>query len=481
MKKGLVMFAIAFSGGAFAFLISQLAVNLNNPNSNWFNSEVPVHAVNYAELPPGTTDFVAAAERSVNSVVHVKTEIRTAPIYDPWADFFGHNQNPRTQMASGSGVIITNDGYIVTNNHVIDGAEKIQVTLNNNKTYDATLVGRDPSTDIAVLKIDESNLPAAQWGNSDLVRVGQWVLAVGNPFELTSTVTAGIVSAKGRNINLIGEGNRQDVLPVESFIQTDAAVNPGNSGGALVNTNGELIGINTAIASKTGSYAGYSFAVPASIAQKVANDIIEFGNVQRGFLGVQISNVTEEQAKQAGLPSVAGVYVNALNDQGAAQIAGVEVGDIILKVAGIQVNTVPELQEQISKYRPGNKVNLIIWRNGKEKSMDVELKNKEGGTEIRDSESLAAESIASLGAEFTAPSESECKALRIQGGAKVASMTAGKLRGAGVKNGYIITKVDGEIVASPEDLTEILKQKSGGILLEGIYPNGTRAYYGFGL
>jgi S1-C subfamily serine protease len=213
----------------------------------------------------------------------------------------------------------------------------------------------------------------------------------------------------------------------------------------------------------------------------VANDIIEFGNVQRGFLGVQITNVTEEQAKQVGLPAVAGVYVNALNDQGAAQIAGVEVGDIILKVAGIQVNTVPELQEQISKYRPGNKVTLIIWRNGKEKSIEVELKNKEGGTEIRDSESLAAESIASLGAEFTAPSESECKALRIQGGAKVATMTTGKLRGAGVKNGYIITKVDGEIVASPEDLTEILKQKSGGILLEGIYPNGTRAYYGFGL
>jgi serine protease Do len=341
------------------------------------------------------------------------------------------------------------------------------------------LVGKDPSTDIAVLKIDESNLPAAQWGNSDLVRVGQWVLAVGNPFELTSTVTAGIVSAKGRNINLIGEGNRQDVLPVESFIQTDAAVNPGNSGGALVNTNGELIGINTAIASKTGSYAGYSFAVPASIAQKVANDIIEFGNVQRGFLGVQISNVSE--AKEVGLPSVAGVYVNALNDQGAAQVAGIEVGDIILKVSGIQVNTVPELQEQISKYRPGHKVTLTIWRNGKEKFIDVELKNKEGGTEMRDSESIAAESISSLGAEFTAPSESECKALRIQGGAKVSSMTTGKLRGAGVKNGYIITKVDGEIVKSPEDLTEILKQKSGGILLEGIYPNGTRAYYGFGL
>jgi len=475
------MFAIAFSGGASAFLLSQLVISRNSSGSNWFNSDIPAHTANYSELPPGTTDFVAAAERSVNSVVHVKTEIKTAPTYDPWADFFGYHQNPRTQMASGSGVIISSDGYIVTNNHVIDGAEKIQVTLNNNKTYDATLVGKDPSTDIAVLKIDESNLPAAQWGNSDLVRVGQWVLAVGNPFELTSTVTAGIVSAKGRNINLIGDGNSQDILPVESFIQTDAAVNPGNSGGALVNTNGELIGINTAIASKTGSYAGYSFAVPASIAQKVAIDIIEFGNVQRGFLGVQISNVTEEQAKEAGLPAVAGVYVNALNDQGAAQIAGVEVGDIILQVSGIQVNTVPQLQEQISKYRPGNKVALVIWRGGKEKNIEVELKNKEGGTEIRDSESLAAASISSLGAEFVAPTESECKALRIQGGAKVASMTTGKLRGAGVKNGFIITKVDGTLVNSPEDLTAILKQKTGGILLEGVYPNGTRAYYGFGL
>jgi Do/DeqQ family serine protease len=479
MKKSLVTFAAAFAGGLIAMAAYHFVVKPNSSSLDW-NSNVPVTFANYSGMPGAGGDFVVAAERTVNSVVHVKTEIKTTS-YDPWGGFFGYQQQPQTQMASGSGVIISADGYIITNNHVIDGAEKVTVTLNNNKNYEATLVGKDPSSDIAVLKIDESNLPAIAWGNSDAVHIGQWVLAVGNPFELTSTVTAGIVSAKGRNINIIGEGKGSEVLPVESFIQTDAAVNPGNSGGALVNTNGELIGINTAIASRTGSYAGYSFAIPASIAKKVADDIIEFGNVQRGFLGVQISAVTEEQAKEADLPLVSGVYINNVTAGGAAESAGLEAGDIILKVADYPVSNVPQLQEQISKFRPGNKVNLIVWRNSKEKNIEVELKNKSGKAELENFEEIAAENISSLGAEFSAPSESECKALRIQGGAKVGVLSTGKLRSAGVKTGFIVTKVDGVLVTSPEQLQSVLKSKSGGILLEGVYPNGTRAYYGFGI
>jgi Do/DeqQ family serine protease len=479
MKKSLVTFAAAFAGGLIAMAAYHFVVQPNTNSFGW-NSNVPASFANYSGIPGAGGDFVMAAERTVNSVVHVKTEVKTTT-YDPWGGFFGYQQQPQTQTASGSGVIISADGYIVTNNHVIDGAEKMTVTLNNNKNYEATLVGRDPSSDIAVLKIDEENLPAISWGNSDDMHIGQWVLAVGNPFELTSTVTAGIVSAKGRNINIIGDGKGAEVLPVESFIQTDAAVNPGNSGGALVNTNGELIGINTAIASRTGSYAGYSFAIPASIAKKVAQDIIEFGNVQRGFLGVQIAAVTEEQAKEADLPVVSGVYVNNVTAGGAAESAGLEAGDIILKVAGYSVSTVPQLQEQISKFRPGNKVNVVIWRSGKEKNIEVELKNKSGRAELESFEEIAAENISSLGAEFTAPSESECKALRIQGGAKVGVLSTGKLRSAGVKTGFIVTKIDGTQVTSPEQLQNLLKSKSGGILLEGVYPNGTRAYYGFGI
>jgi len=479
MKKSLVTCAAAFAGGIIAMAAYHFVVQPNTNSFGW-NSNVPASLANFSGMPVAGGDFVVAAERTVNSVVHVKTEVKTTA-YDPWGGFFGYQQQPQTQTGSGSGVIISADGYIVTNNHVIDGAEKMTVTLNNNKNYEATLVGRDPSSDIAVLKIDEQNLPAISWGNSDDVHIGQWVLAVGNPFELTSTVTAGIVSAKGRNINIIGDGKGAEVLPVESFIQTDAAVNPGNSGGALVNTNGELIGINTAIASRTGTYAGYSFAIPASIAKKVAQDIIEFGNVQRGFLGVQIAAVTEEQAKEADLPVVSGVYINNVTAGGAAESAGLEAGDIILKVAGYPVSAVPQLQEQISKFRPGNTVNLVIWRGGKEKNIEVELKNKSGRAELENFEEIAAENIASLGAEFSSPSESECKALRIQGGAKVGVLSTGKLRSAGVKTGFIVTKIDGVQVTSPEELQNILKSKSGGILLEGVYPNGTRAYYGFGI
>jgi len=365
---------------------------------------------------------------------------------------------------------------------VVDGADKLIVTLNNNKNYEATIVGRDPSTDIAVIRIDEKNLPAITWGSSEEVQIGQWVLAVGNPFELTSTVTAGIVSAKARNINLLGSRQTgEEVFPVESFIQTDAAVNPGNSGGALVNARGELIGINTAIASRTGVYNGYSFAVPTSIARKVSEDLIRYGNVQRAFIGVRINDVTQEQAKEKGLREVAGVYVNSLTAVGAAADGGMKEGDIILKVGEKPVKNVPELQEQISQYRPGDKVNVGVWRDAKMQNVMVTLRNREGAAELENFEARAAATVASLGADFVTPSESELSTLRITGGAKVETLNTGKLKAAGVQKGFIITKVDSEKVNSPEALSRILKGKSGGVLIEGVYPNGTKAYYGFGL
>ncbi|MCC6599915.1 MAG: trypsin-like peptidase domain-containing protein, partial [Crocinitomicaceae bacterium] len=421
-------------------------------------------------------------ERSVNSVVHVKTESKVSTVYNPWMDFFGYQQEPQVQMASGSGVIISSDGYIITNNHVVEGADKMMVVLNNNKNYEATVVGRDPGTDIAVIKIDEKNLPAITWGKSEEVKVGQWVLAVGNPFELTSTVTAGIVSAKARNINLLAERNRnEEIFSVESFIQTDAAVNPGNSGGALVNTRGELVGINTAIASRTGVYSGYSFAVPTTIARKVSQDIIEFGHVQRAFIGVKINDVTEEQAKSAGLKDVAGIYVNALTDGGAAAESGMKEGDIITKVGGAEVRNIPQLQEQVSKYRPGDKINVTVWRDNKSQEVGVTLRNRDGRAELENFEAKAAATITSMGAEFSSLTDKEKQNLRISGGAKVESLSSGKLLAAGVQKGFIITKVDGDKVSSPEQLKSILQSKTGGVLLEGVYPNGTKAYYGFGL
>jgi serine protease Do len=480
MKKNLMPFAAAFVGGAVALgAYSFITKSTASPFTTNQNS-IPVVTAGYAALPDGTLDFTGAAERTVNAVVHVKTQSKVQNVYNPWADFFGYNQQPQVQMSSGSGVIISADGYIITNNHVVEGAEKLTVTLNNNKNYEAKVIGRDPSTDIAVIKIDEKNLPLAQWGNSDDVRVGQWVLAVGNPFELTSTVTAGIVSAKARNINLLSERARsEEVFPVESFIQTDAAVNPGNSGGALVNVRGELIGINTAIASRTGAYAGYSFAVPTTIAKKVAEDLIEFGNVQRAFIGVRISDVTEEQAKEKGLPEVAGVYVNALTE--GTSDNGMKEGDVILKVAGVPVKNIPQLQEQVIKYRPGNKVNVTVWRGGKMQEVQVTMKNRDGKAELEDFTASAGISMNSLGAQFTLPSTSEKDALKITGGAKVETITPGKLKSIGIQRGFIITKVDGQKIDSPEQLESALQGKSGNVLIEGVYTNGTKAYYGFSL
>lgn len=479
MKRILGTFGIAILGGIVAVGAAQL-VSSDEP-VRVIETVKQAPPINYTALASGNSlDFTVAAEKTVNAVVHVKTESTMMPTgSNPWMDLFGYDNEPRVQQGSGSGVIISNSGYIVTNNHVIDGANKVTVSMNNNKTYDATVVGADPATDIALLKIEETGLPTVTFGDSDELKIGEWVLAVGNPFDLTSTVTAGIVSAKARNINLLrGDANRE-IFPIESFIQTDAAVNPGNSGGALVNTNGELVGINTAIASKTGSYSGYSFAVPAAIVQKITADLREFGTVQRAFIGVRISDVNQTIADELDLPGIEGVYVNDLVQDGAAADAGIDAGDVILKVGSTNVKTVPELQEQISRYRPGDSVGLEIWRDGKRKNLDLVLRNKKGGTDLHNIEDLRASMV--LGAELADVSSDEIASLNIHGGAKITDLENGKLSEVGVNKGFIVTKIDGEKVYDVKSFTDVLAKKSGGVLIEGIYPNGQKAYYGLGI
>ncbi|MBL7942075.1 MAG: trypsin-like peptidase domain-containing protein [Flavobacteriales bacterium] len=476
MKKYLFFLISGFAGGLLALGIYS-SFDQSKPGTAYMSGQLPVRTVNYAG-PESGLDFTAAAQQSIHAVVHVKTEASVQPTYNPWMDFFGYQSQPEVQMGSGSGVIISADGYVVTNNHVVEGADRVTVTTNNNKDFQAQVVGADPSTDIAVLKIDGDDLPFLAWGSSENVQVGEWVLAVGNPFDLTSTVTAGIVSAKARNINLLNPGYNREIFPVESFIQTDAAVNPGNSGGALVNTRGELIGINTAIASRTGSYAGYSFAVPATIASKVAADIIKYGNVQRAFIGVSINDVNAEIAEQAGLSEVSGVYVSALTQGGAAAESGISEGDIILKVNNIQVKNVPELQEQISKYRPGDKVNVAVWRSGKLQEIPVTLRSNSGNSTLT-ANGGGANGV--MGAVLADPSSELLSGLGLTGGAKVAELNDGKLQDVGLQKGFVISKIDGQKIANATQAADLLKKKPAGqmLVIEGYYSNGTKAYYEF--
>jgi S1-C subfamily serine protease len=328
-------------------------------------------------------DLRDAARESINAVVHVKTISRTMPSYNPWMDFWGIPNAPRVRQGSGSGVIIDSQGFILTNHHVIDGADRIEVSLNDRRSFEALVVGTDPGTDLAVLRIEQADdLPALRFGSSDELEVGEWVLAVGNPFDLTSTVTAGIVSAKARSLQLLRPDYRNEVFPVESFIQTDAAVNPGNSGGALVNVAGQLVGINTAIASETGNYAGYAFAVPASIAQKVSRDLIAYGRVQRAFIGISGAGVTPELAEELGLDAVQGVWIHSLSPEGGAEDAGIEAGDILLRINGQAVNSIAELQEEVARHDPGDLVSVEIF--GRDRPIQVQLRDVHGGTEVKD-------------------------------------------------------------------------------------------------
>lgn len=348
----------------------------------------PSAAAHPLPLPPHATptpvvDLRDAAGRSVHAVVHVKTASRAPMVYNPWMDFFGVAPAPRVRQGSGSGVIIDEDGFILTNNHVVQGAERIEVSLNDRRTFEAEVVGTDPATDLAVLRIAGADgLESLSFGSSDDLDVGEWVLAVGNPFDLTSTVTAGIVSAKARNLQLLQPDYRNDVFPVESFIQTDAAINPGNSGGALVNAAGELVGINTAIASETGSYAGYAFAVPSSIAAKVAGDLIAYGRVQRAFIGIQGTGVTPDLAKEFELDGMRGVWIYSLSPGGGAAAAGIEPGEVILEIDGVAVNTIAELQEEVARHAPGDVVKVRL--SGRDEQVEVTLRDSEGGTEVKD-------------------------------------------------------------------------------------------------
>lgn len=484
-KKIFSVFAIA----VISALVSVIAYShLVKPETRII--EVPTEqssAARYASLPSGQSgeypDFTEAAENSVNSVVHVKTVSNQSQEYsnNPLFDFFFGPESPRPPqqqrpvMGSGSGVILTTDGYIVTNNHVIDNASNVEVTLNDNRTFKAVIVGTDETTDIALLKIEAENLPFMNFGNSDDLKIGEWVLAVGNPFNLTSTVTAGIVSAKSRSINILA--NQQRTLGIESFIQTDAAVNPGNSGGALVNSQGELIGINTAIASQTGSYSGYSFAVPVSIVSKVVADLMEFGKVQRGILGVNIRDVNSELADELDLNTTQGVYVaNVIEDSGAEE-AGIEKGDIIISVNDEELTRVSELQEKISRFRPGDVVNVTAIRNGKKKDFSVTLRNIYGSTDVV----KADKSLSVLGATFEEVSNEEKARLRIKNGIKISELKNGKLRDAGIQEGYIISKANRVPISTTEDLRKVVEMVEEGLFLTGIYPNGQVAYYAINL
>ncbi|RIJ36818.1 Do family serine endopeptidase [Pontibacter oryzae] len=440
-----------------------------------------------AVVPEGL-NFIKAASVSTPAVVHVMTEysVRSSDSYsqmDPFLrEFFGDGFGQRVprgpQLGSGSGVIIASNGYIVTNNHVIDKADKIEVVLDDKRKFEAKLVGTDPTTDIALLKVETDNLPTIRYGNSDDLQVGEWVLAVGNPMNLTSTVTAGIVSAKGRNINILRRSEARD-MSIESFIQTDAAVNPGNSGGALVNLNGDLVGINTAIASQTGSFAGYSFAVPSSIVSKVVDDLLKYGEVQRALLGASIQEIDAAFAKEKGIKTLNGVYIAQIAQKSGAEEAGLKAGDVITAVNGVAVGKSSQLLEQIARYRPGDKVKVSYVRDGKDRTANVTLKNLNNSTElVKRSEAKA---VSFDGATFEPVSKQEMSKLGIDGGAKISDVRNSKFRETGMKDGFIITRIDKYEVHEPADVEKYLKSFSGGVVyIEGVYPDGLKAYYPIG-
>lgn len=483
MKKYAGFFLMAVLGG----FISLGGYVLLQKNTTKFEGvpqqSAPVQLASMTATGVAYPDFTVAANTSIHAVVHIKTEYaQKNNMYDNFfnfRDFFGDNSPYGQQgplQGAGSGVIIAPDGYIVTNNHVVQDATKIEVVLNDKRSYEGTVVGTDPSTDLAVIKIKETNLPYLNYGNSDDLQIGEWVLAVGNPFNLTSTVTAGIVSAKARNINILGT---PDGTSIESFIQTDAAVNRGNSGGALVNTRGELVGINAAIASGNGFYAGYSFAIPVNIVKKVVADLIDYKEVQRAFLGVSIREIDSQFAEEKGIKNLRGVFVADVNDGSAAKEAGIEKSDIITSINKITVNSTSELLEQVSRYRPGNKIEVGVSRDGNDKVFNVTLRNRDGNTSLVKSEEM--DVMPMLGAKMQVASSDVKRKLGIDHGVQVTELGDGLLRTAGIREGYVITEIDKKPIASVDDVSKILSKKSGGVLLEGVYPNRVRAYYGFGI
>ena len=475
------IFFAAFLGGTVAILgynfvnendtkrVESFEQNQNFKLSSFSdgNTDKPEYIV------PEGLNFVRAAEVVTPGVVHIMSSYKRENMtsQNPFQEFFG-GRAPSSQaipQATGSGVILSSNGYIVTNNHVVENATKVEVVLNNNKKYTAQVIGTDPTTDLALIKVEAEDLPFVKFGNSDNLKIGEWVLAVGNPFNLTSTVTAGIISAKGRNINILKDVNGRQI---ESFIQTDAVVNPGNSGGALVNLNGELVGINTAIASTTGSYTGYSFAVPVSLVKKVMDDLRKYGEVQRALLGVNIAEVVDPRlALDDNKKELSGVYITAVGEESGAEDAGLLKGDIIVGINGRTIKTVPELQEIVAQNRPGDKVAVDFLRNGKKKSLTVTLKNINRNTEVvRKAVPFKLE-----GATFENFSSGSSQ---LQG-VRITDIQNGKWEDAGIKEGFIITRIDNNNVDNVKSLKTILNNKKGRIIVLGIYPNGGKDYFAF--
>jgi serine protease Do len=474
-------------------------------NDNVINNDVIIKEasnnkglVNFADLPAGQPgDFTYAAEVSTPTVVHIKAKTsrvaRQMPsVFDMFGfddDIFGGREGKaQKQESSGSGVIVSDDGYIVTNNHVIEGAEELSVVTFDKKSYTATVVGADPSTDIAVIKIEAKKLPSIVFANSDQVKVGEWVLAVGNPFNLESTVTAGIVSAMSRNIDILKSStanrNSKDV-PIESFIQTDAAVNPGNSGGALVNLNGQLIGINTAIASPNGAYAGYAFAVPSSIVKKVSSDLIKFGNVQRGYIGINPVEINRDSKEELKLDTdlESGIYVYDLPSDGAANEAGIKKGDVILKIDDMSTSTLPKFLELLGRKRPGEKVKITVDRDGKLKDFNVTLRNNKGGEGIVKKDAELASAFGKLGVEFEEMSATEKEKIGIRNGVKISSIKENGYiaQETNIEEGFIVTRVGSQKVNTIADIKNAinLAKKNGedGVLICGVYEGSVNRNY----
>ncbi|MCB0516074.1 MAG: Do family serine endopeptidase [Chitinophagales bacterium] len=499
MKNLMSLLIAAILGSVFTLYFGKSYLQSNATYALENTSAQMVKPVNASALSYNTNtsvpvDFTYAAAKSMPAVVHIKSVQSVSASggsMDPFQGFFDDDffspffrnapggSAPRQREATGSGVIISPDGYIVTNNHVIEDATEVEVSLYDNRIYPATVVGSDPNTDIALIKIDDSQLPILELGNSDDAQVGEWVLAVGNPFNLASTVTAGIVSAKGRNLDILHTNSA-----IESFIQTDAAVNPGNSGGALVDVSGNLIGINTAIATPTGTYAGYSFAVPVNIVRKVISDLRDYGVVQRAYLGVMIRDLDSKSAQDLGVNVSQGVYVDDVNANSAAQEAGIMKGDVILSIDNVPVKSTPELQEQIGKHNPGDVVNVHINRKGASRELKLKLKNIAGNTEILKSDVASVEILQKLGAEFAPVSERTKSQLSIPGGIEVSNIDPNGTLGTqtDIKNGFVITRIDDKPIRDVNDFVKILQNKRGGVLLEGVYPGRKGVYYyGFGL
>jgi len=475
----------SFAMGGYHFFLEE------NSNIITVDNNDKIKLANYVfdttdVLVPQGLNFIYTSKIVTPTVVHIRTTYEgrkyssRSPYEDLFRDFFGERYGDRErempkQRGSGSGVIISENGYIITNNHVIDNASEIEVLLNDNRTFKATLEGADPTTDLAVIKIEARNLATIKFGNSDKLQIGEWVLAVGSPFEFRSTVTAGIVSAKARNIGILRDKNN---LQIESFIQHQAPVNPGNSGGALVDLKGNLVGINSAIATPTGTFAGYSFAVPSNLVSKVYNDLVEFGVVQRALLGISIQDVNAEIAKENDIPVLFGVRIASVNEGGGADDAGLEEGDVIIGINDNEIKNVSNLQEMVAINRPGDKIEVTYIRDGKTKKTTATLKNTLGTTEV-----IASTNNFSYGGAIFSDISKELKnKLEIEGGAQIVEIEKGKWKSSGIAKGFVVTTINKKEVTSVEDLSSILSQlpKNDGVLVEGLYPNGIKAYYGIG-